>query len=689
MFRFNLICFKLTLFALCFGVNLQAQTDNLDTLDEVVVTGTMRSVKKSESPVSVEIYTSHFFKKNPTPNLFEALQLVNGVRPQVNCNVCNTGDIHINGMEGPYTMVLIDGMPIVSSLATVYGLMGIPNGMIDRIEVVKGPASSLYGSEAMGGLINIVTKSATSGPKISCDFYSSTWPDANLDLNFTTKIGAKSHLLTGLNGYWNDSKRDENFDGFTDVAIQKRISLFQKLNIPRKQNKQFDMAWRIFNENRWGGEIDWKKEFEGGDSVYGESIQTQRIEFVGNYQLPIQFPLKLAVSFNHHKQNSFYGITPYNAIQRITFGQLLWEKSKNKHALLVGTTFRNTFYDDNTVATQFIQSDSVVQNTPSNINMPGVFVQEEYTFSPKFLILGGFRIDHHPKHKFIYSPRLAFKYTSPQKTVIRLNAGTGFRVVNLFTEDHAALTGARTVIIKNELRPEQSNNVNLNINHTFVLQKDALINLEASLFYSHFQNRIIPDYTTDPMAIIYDNLNGISINKGLNFTAYYQNKMGFTARIGITYMDVYFVENEQKSTPLLTEKVNGTFMIGYRFPRIRTTIDYSGNVVSPMLLPTLGELDPRSKTSPWWSVQHVTVVHTYNKKVSFYFGIKNLWNWTPNKGNPFIIARANDPFDKQVKFIDGVPQITPDNPSALTFDPTYVYAPNQSRRFLIGLRCSI
>jgi outer membrane receptor for ferrienterochelin and colicins len=83
------------------------------------------------------------------------------------------------------------------------------------------------------------------------------------------------------------------------------------------------------------------------------------------------------------------------------------------------------------------------------------------------------------------------------------------------------------------------------------------------------------------------------------------------------------------------------------------------------------------------------VVHTYNKKVSFYFGVKNLWNWTPNKGNPFIIARANDPFDKQVKFIDGVPQITPDNPSALTFDPTYVYAPNQSRRFLFGIRCSI
>lgn len=91
--------------------------------------------------------------------------MVNGVQPQLNCNVCNTGDIHINGMEGPYTMITIDGMPIVSSLSTVYGLSGIPNSMVQRIEVVKGPASTLYGSEAVGGLINIITKDPSTSPR--------------------------------------------------------------------------------------------------------------------------------------------------------------------------------------------------------------------------------------------------------------------------------------------------------------------------------------------------------------------------------------------------------------------------------------------------------------------------------------------------------------------------------------------
>ena len=99
-----------------------------------------------------------FSERNPTPSIFESLQNVNGIRPQLNCNVCNTGDIHINGLEGPYTFVLIDGMPIVSGLSTVYGLSGIPQSLIERVEIVKGPASTLYGSEAVGGIINIITK---------------------------------------------------------------------------------------------------------------------------------------------------------------------------------------------------------------------------------------------------------------------------------------------------------------------------------------------------------------------------------------------------------------------------------------------------------------------------------------------------------------------------------------------------
>ena len=94
---------------------------NEGVLDEVVVTGTLKEVKRVESPVPVEVYTAAFLKKNPAFHIFEGLLHINGVRPQNNCNICNTGEIRINGLPGPYTMVLIDGMPIMSSLSTVYG----------------------------------------------------------------------------------------------------------------------------------------------------------------------------------------------------------------------------------------------------------------------------------------------------------------------------------------------------------------------------------------------------------------------------------------------------------------------------------------------------------------------------------------------------------------------------------------
>ena len=215
-----------------------------NTLNEVTVTGTLKSVSRLETPVPVEVYTTAFLKKNPTPNVFEALQNVNGVRPQLNCNICNTGDIHINGLEGPYTMVTIDGMPIVSGLSTVYGLSGIPNSLIDRIEVVKGPASSLYGSEAVGGLINIITKNAITAPVVSADVFSTSWLENNIDIGAKYKLGKKINSLLGINYFNYNNPTDNNHDNFTDVTLQERISIFQKVDFERIDNKKMSIAGR-------------------------------------------------------------------------------------------------------------------------------------------------------------------------------------------------------------------------------------------------------------------------------------------------------------------------------------------------------------------------------------------------------------------------------------------------------------
>ncbi|HRN44355.1 MAG TPA: TonB-dependent receptor plug domain-containing protein, partial [Flavobacterium sp.] len=285
-------------------VNLSFDLKENNTLDEVVITGTLKPVSHLESPVPVEVYKPIFFKKNPTSNIFEALQNVNGVRPQLNCNVCNTGDIHINGLEGPYTLVLIDGMPIVSGLSTVYGLSGIPNSLLDRIEIVKGPASSLYGSEAVGGLINIITKNPKNAPVFSADSFLTDWGELNLDIGIKANVNKNISLLTGINYFNYSNPIDNNKDNFTDLTLQDRISVFQKWNFNRKSNKLFSLAGRYFYEDRWGGEMQWEKKYRGGNEVYGESIYTKRWELLGAYELPISEKMLFSFSYTNHDQNS-------------------------------------------------------------------------------------------------------------------------------------------------------------------------------------------------------------------------------------------------------------------------------------------------------------------------------------------------------------------------------------------------
>ena len=653
-------------------------------LNDVVVTGTLKIVNRVESPVPVEVYHSSYFKKNPTPNIFEALQNVNGVRPQLNCNICNTGDIHINGLEGPYTMVLIDGMPIVSSLSTVYGLSGIPNSLVERIEIVKGPASSLYGSEAVGGLINIITKKTTNVPLFSVDVMNTSWNELNVDLSYKTNISKKVSILTGLNYFNFNNIVDNNNDNFTDVTLQNRISIFQKWNINRKNYKVFSIAARYFNEDRWGGETRWNKHFRGSDSIYGESIYTKRWELIGNYQLPTVEKLMLSFSYTNHNQDSRYGTTIFDADQQILFSQLTWDKSLQKHDLLAGVALRRTFYDDNTSAT-FNSQKNV--NDPSVIWLPGVFLQDEITLSSKQKLLLGARLDHNSIHGNIFTPRVAYKWNINETNILRLNFGTGFRVVNLFTEEHAALTGSRVVEIKNELKPERSYNLNLNLTKKIFLQNGSILALEISSWYTHFNNRIIGDYDSDPNKIIFDNLKGYATSKGISANIDVSLMNGLKIIAGTTFMDVTTTNNNIAQHQILTEKFSGNWAISYKLKNHNLTIDYTGNIYGPMRLPLLSELDPRQPFSPIWSIQNIQVTHQSSKKFEIYGGVKNLLNWTPNKNNPFIIARAHDPFDKDVEYgSDGKVLATTKNPYALTFDPAYVYAPNQGLRLFLGIR---
>ncbi len=644
------------------------------TIDEVVVTGTMKEMSRKDSPIPVEIVTAKFFQKNPTPSLFESIGMLNGIKPQLNCNICNTGDIHINGMEGPYTMILIDGMPIVSSLSSVYGLSGIPNSIVNRIEVVKGPASSLYGSEAMGGIINVITKNPGKAPRMSIDAFGSSWQEYNVDVAFKSNIG-KANQLLGVNYFNYQQPADRNNDGFTDVTLQHRISVFNKWSLERRANRLASMAARYVYEDRWGGQMNWSKEWRGSDSIYGESIYTRRVELTGIYQLPLREKVMTQFSYNWHDQNSWYGTTPYMASQQVAFAQAYWDKQLGeRHSLLLGSALRWNYYDDNTPATSTADGGN---NQPAITTLPGVFIQDEWTLNSKHKILAGYRFDYDKNHGPVHSPRVAYKWAPDADNTLRASFGTGFRVVNLFTEDHAALTGAREVVIADALLPERSYNGNLN----YVLRKAGehfFANLDVTGFYSYFTNKIVGDFVSHPDKIIYENLEGYAVSRGVSVNLDFNFTNGLKLLAGATFMDVFQAEKDedgalQKNRQMFAPEWSGNLVASYAF-RKGWTVDLTANWYGPMRLPILPN-DFRPEYSPLHCLANVQVTKKISPSLEVYGGVKNLLNFVPKHPK----MRASDPFDKEVNDPVG-------NPYGYTFDPSYNYAPLQGVRGFGGLR---
>jgi outer membrane receptor for ferrienterochelin and colicins len=641
---------------------MKAVSINLQPImqQEVVVSGTMRAISRTNSPIPVNILSAQLFRNNANPVIFDNMALLSGVQPVINCSVCQTGDFQINGMPGVYTQVLIDGMPIVSGLGTVYGLMGIPSAMLDRIEVVKGPAGSLYGPESMAGQINIITKSPDQSPALSMDYSVSSWAEHNLDLGLRFRPGKKVSALLGVSGFSYQNPVDNNADGFTDLALQQRLSVFNKWS----WDEQLQLAGRFVREDRWGGDMAWTKADLGGDVIYGEFIETQRSEWYGSWRSQSDNPLHIQGSYNTHRQDSYYGTTPYAATQRIGFIQAYVDKQQESRHILAGAALRHTYYDDNTPATE--QAESRL--------LPGLFVQEERKLKGGHTLLGGLRADWHREHGIIWTPRVASRFRINDQQQVRASIGSGFRVVQLFTEDHAALSGSRAVIIAEALQPERSWSAQMNYLH-IINRGSHYLELDMSAFYTLFSNRILPDYDTNPEQIIYANLEGRSVSRGLTLLASYANDFPLSLNAGVTYMQVFVQEADRlKTQQVRAPRWSGTLAASYTHPRSLWSFSISSSWYGPQRMPVL-ENDFRPEYAPFFALINGQLSKKLKHHLEIYGGVRNLLNFIPR--NP--IMRPEDPFDRNVD--DAV-----NNPFGYTFDTAYQYAPMQGIRVYVGCR---
>ncbi len=657
---------------------------SIHTLNEVVVSGSLKETHRLKSITPIEVYQANYLNKFAANNLFEATQNMTGINAQSDCNVFNTGSIRINGMEGPYTMFLIDGIPILSSMASVFGFAGIPKQFIERIEVVRGPSSTLFGSEAVGGVINIITKNKYQAPTLSAEIMSNSWLEHNVELGYKYNITPNIAVLTGVNYFLNNTVFDNNKDNFTDIPLQNRLAVFQKWNITQN-NKLLTFSGRYLKDERWGGQVNWKPALLGSDSVYAESMETNRLELISLYQLPTKENMNITANYNYLSQNGQFGSTGHEITQHIAFAQYTWNKQINKHDILTGATFRLLL---NGHSHNHGSQPSNIE-AYQNLYLPGIFIQDEIALNENNKILIGSRLDYHSVHKEIISPRLGYKWNSTNNFVFRINAGTGYRVVNVMADDHSAMTGDRQIEIKNNLKPENSYNVNINIQKDFHPTFVNHLNVELSSWYTYFTNKVNADFDTHPNKIIYDNVHGYAESKGISANINCAITSQLSLNAGLTVMETTITENKITKQQALSETTSANFGLSYYNTFLKLKFDYTSNLIGPMRLPLLGNLDPRSEYSPWYSIQNVQVTYDGLKNCEFFAGVKNLLNFLPTQNIPFLISRSNDPFDKSVVFdANNNPIATPSNPYALNFDTKYAYTLNQGIRMFVGFRYS-
>lgn len=622
---------------------------------EVVVTANMKAESRTDASVNVSTLDRKDLNFGGADPMIDGLEQMNGVREQVVCGVCGTNGIRVNGMESPYTLMMLDGMPSIGSLGAVYGLDGIPSSLVERIEVTKGPASTLYGPRAVAGVVNVMTRDPSDMPRVELKADHNTHGQTQAQATFRPDLGSDSlHTFFSVDHSRSDRRVDENGDGFTDFPLEDRLSLFNKWSWTGAKGGKGGVALRHYREERFGGVMDWQPDDKGTEKAYGESIETRRTELLGNFEPGVEANLRMGFSVSDHFQDSYYGTEHYKGKQRTGFAYTTWRKEFGDHEFLSGMNLRYRSYQD---------------NTPVSANderlIPGLFVQDEWELDSFHTITGAFRVDRHGKHGTIFTPRLHFKKELSERTTLRLNSGSGFREVDVFTEDHAALTGSRQLVLEEELRPERSWNVSSNLSrshHAF----GGVGSMDFDLFYTRFSNKIVPDLNSDPDAIIYRNLQGHGVSCGVALSLAHRFHFPLKLEMGGTYQDVYLVRQgegrEEKVRELYSPRFTGNFSVKGTIPGIELECQWKGNVIGPQRLPEYPAPYRRPVNSPWYSLHHLHFKRAIGKGWGIYAGVKNLFDRTQSSS-----------------------LIAPERPFSSEFDTEYVYAPIQGRRIYFGM----
>ena len=643
------------------------------TLNEVVVKGQRDGVIISDlEPIKTEQITQTELGKAACCDLAGCFETQTTVQPQTTNVITNSKELRILGLSGVYNQILIDGFPMIQGLTYTYGISSIPGTLVDNIYVSKGANSVLQGFESISGQINVETKEPDKTDKLFLNTYINSFSEKHLNANYAAKKGKWSNL-TAFQTVQPANEFDRDNDSFLDLPKLTRYMISNKL----KFGNDKDWGWnsriglRYVNEQRIGGQTFFNEKTDmGSTEAYGQMVNINQPEIwtKTGYRLNDRHNFVLFASSFYQIQNSYFGTVKYDANQTNFYGNLQYELNYGKNSLKTGFSYRHLTLDEDVAFTDNTLQRTYAGNYLRNENIAGVFAENTLKlFNDKLTLITGVRSDNHNQFGTIVTPRTLLKYDISPNTIVRANIGTGWRTVNLFSENINLLVSSRDIVFAEQLEPERALNTGVNFTQKFNTENVTGF-FSADYYRTDFQNQIFPDYDTDPTKAIIENFSGKSVSNTFQAEVYLNFWQKFEFKTGYSFLDVYREIDGQKVLLPFNPRHKVVTTLGYKPLSDKFHIDMNIHWYGQQRLPNT-QSNPPEFQRPDFSENYMLVnaQFTYNlQKFELYAGCENIFDFRQLRP----IIGWQDPFGQY-------------------FDTSSVWGPTRGRELYAGVRFKI
>jgi outer membrane receptor for ferrienterochelin and colicins len=646
-----------------------------ETLGEVVVKGQREGIIISDiKAIKTEQITQTELRKSACCDLAGCFETQSTVQPQTTNVITNSKELRILGLSGVYNQILIDGFPMIQGLSYTYGISSIPGTLVDNIYASKGANSVVQGFESISGQINVETKAADDSERLLINAYMNNFMEKHFNANYAFQKG-KWHNITAIHTVQPAEEIDRDKDNFLDLPLLTRYMAFSKW----QYGNGIDWGWsskiglRFVNEQRIGGQTTFDAETDQGSTrVYGQTVRINQPEIWTKtaYRFNDNHNITLFASAYHQDQDSYFGSVQYDAKQSNIYANIQYELNYKDHHLKAGVSHRHLNLNENISFTDTTLLRTYAGDYDRQENILGLFAENTMRFfDDKLTWIVGVRSDHHNQFGVKTTPRTLIKYDLKPKTIIRANIGTGWRTVNLFSENIGLLVSSRDIVFAEALEPEQALNFGINFTQKFDTEDENISGyLSIDYYRTNFQNQIFPDYDTDPRQAFIKNFKGTSISNGFQAELFLKIWQRFELKTGYNYLDVYRMNGEVKQVLPFnpTHKVLTT--LSYKPLTNKFHFDMNVHWYGQQRLPDT-KSNPVAFQRPDFSSPYtiVNAQFTYTfKKIEVYTGCENIFNFRQNQP----IISWQDPFGPY-------------------FDTSSVWGPTRGRETYIGLRYKI